>query len=330
MKLTEKLRQAVKKYRLLAPNDSVVVALSGGPDSVCLLYFLNTLKKEFKLNLFCAHLDHKIRNDSYKDLLFTRKLAQKLRIPFFGAELNINDIKKNCSLEETARKARYDFLFKTADKTKSAKIALGHTKDDQAETVLMRLLRGSGLYGLSAISPKRKIAKYTLIRPLLDITKKEILNYLKSRKLKYCLDYTNKQDIYFRNRIRNRLIPELKKYNRNIADVLSNTAESVGLDYEYLKNEAKKYFKKTARLKGARKITLNTEKLLKLHPALKRMIFRLSIETLKGNLRRIDWRHIKELEDLLENRKIGSIVNLPQGVSFLKTEKSIEAHKSIA
>lgn len=325
MKLLAKARLTIKKYKLLDRKDSILIALSGGPDSACLLYVLYSLKREFGLNLFSAHLNHMLRGkDSQKDLLFAQQLSKKLDIPFFYEEIDVEKKCSHASLEEAARNIRQDFLFRTADKVRATKIALGHTKDDQAETVLMRLLRGSGLYGLSAILPKRKILKHMLIRPLIEVTKEELLSYLKNKGISYRIDRTNKEDIYFRNRIRNRLIPELRKYNKNIVDILHNTAESASLDYEYLKKKAEEHFRAINNLKSHSRINLKTVELLNLHPALRRMIIRLSIERLKGSLRRIDYRHIQELEDLMENRKIGSIVDLPQGISVSKTAKLLK------
>ena len=325
MKLTDRVKLTIQKYRLLKKGDCVVVALSGGPDSVSLLYLLNSLKKDFCLKLICAHLNHMLRGkDSQDDLLFAQKLSEKFKIPFFYEEIDVRKLKINSSLEETARKIRQDFLFRVANEAGADKIAAGHTKDDQAETVLMRLLRGAGLYGLASILPKRKISKYMFIRPLIEATKNEILGYLSAKFIPYRVDKTNKQDIYFRNRIRRRLIPELKKYNKNIVDVLSHTAESVSLDYEFMRKEAEGCFKKIKSLKNCKEINIKIKDILRLHPALRRMVLRLSIEKLKGNLRRIDYRHIEELEDLIDNRKFGSIVDLPQGISVLKGARLIK------
>lgn len=325
MKLTDRVKSTVQKYRLLKKGDCVLVALSGGPDSVSLLYLLNSLKKDFCLKLICAHLNHMLRGrDSRQDLLFAQKLSEKFKIPFFYEEINVRKLKTNSSLEERARKIRQDFLFRVANEVGADKIASGHTKDDQSETVLMRLLRGAGLYGLSAILPRRKISKYIFIRPLIEVTKNEVLAYLSAKFIPYRVDKTNKQDIYFRNRIRNRLIPELKKYNKNIVDVLSHTAESASLDYEFIRKEAEGCFKKIKIPKNCKEIRIKIKDILKLHHALRRMILRLSIEKLKGNLRRIDYRHIEELEDLIDNRKFGSIVDLPQGISVLKGERLIK------
>lgn len=325
--LTKKILFSISKYRLLAKNDTVLTAVSGGPDSVCLLLLLYSLRKKFRLKLACCHLNHMLRGkDSQTDMLFVKKLCEKMKIPFYAQEINIRAIAINGSLEEIARKVRHNFFLKIADEIKADKIALAHTLDDQAETVLMRLIRGTGLYGLSAILPKREFSKHILIRPLIDITKKEIFCYLKKKKTAWRIDKTNKEDVFFRNRLRNRLMPELKKYNANIAAVLANLAQSTSLDYDYIKTAAQKSLDKVKTQKNSLSISLNKDKFLKTHSALRRMILRLAIEQLCGNLRRFTYAHIQELEDLIENRKDGSIVDLPQHISAQNSTNLIKIY----
>jgi len=321
--IVKKFKKFIQDYNLIEKNDKIVVGVSGGPDSVALLYLLNGLRKEFSLTLHIAHLDHGLRKDSYKDREFVEELSKKLKLPITISQVNLKELPKRASIEEMARNARLEFLFKVAKEIKANKIALGHNLDDQAETVLMRILRGSGLYGLCGILPKRKLYGFTIIRPLLGITRREINAYLKRKKIEVRQDYTNLKDIYLRNRIRNRLFPILEKeYNKNIKNILVNMAESIGYDYAYLLKLAKNVFLKKAKiLKG--KIEFNLKEFLKLEPALKRMLIRLGIEKLKGNLRRLEFRHIKEIEDLLFRRPTNSIVDLPQGILITKTKSKL-------
>jgi tRNA(Ile)-lysidine synthase len=315
--IVEKVKNTVKKYRLLDKNDKVVVAVSGGPDSVTLLYLLNGLKKELNLTLHVAHLDHMLRKDSHKDAEFVSNLASKLKIPITTAQVNIKELAKKGSLEEIARNARLGFLFRVAKEIKAKKVALGHSLDDQSETVLMRILRGTGLYGLSGILPKRVIAGYQIIRPLIEVKRKEITAYLKRKKIHPRQDPTNAEDIYFRNKIRNNLLPLLEKgYNRNIKELLANMAESVGTDYDYLNYLARH------KIKGA-KTKISLKRLSKMHPAIQRLIFRNAIACVKGDTRRITFRHIKEIEDLFLNRPFKSIVDLPKRVSVIKSGKHL-------
>jgi len=314
--LTDTFKKTIKHYRLLSKGDAVLVAVSGGPDSVALLYLLNSLRKELGLRLHVAHLDHRLRKDSSRDRRFVEELCRRLKLPLTAGEADVAKLaQKKSSLEEVAREARLKFLFAAAEKYKIRKIALGHNLDDQAETVLMRVLRGTGLQGLSGIQPKRAFGKFILVRPLLEIRRSQIRSFLRRKKITPCYDRSNAQDLYLRNRVRNRLLPLLEReYNKNIKEVLSNLAESAAADYDYLIKKAQDSF---SRSKG--KISLKA--ILKQHPALRRISLRLAIGSLQGNTRRISFRHIKEIEDLLFSRPAGSIVHLPQGISVTKKAK---------
>ena len=310
--ILDKVRDTIKKYGLIQNGDRIVVGVSGGPDSVVLLYLLLALSKDLKITLHIAHLDHMLRKDSCKDREFVEGLAKKLSISCTCAKINVKTISKKGSLEEIARDARLSFFFKVAKEIKAVKIALGHNLDDQAETVLMRIIRGTGLYGLSGILPKRVISGNTIIRPLIEVRRKEIEGFLNKRRIKPRIDSSNAQDVYFRNRIRKDLLPYLeKKYNGNIKEILSNMAESVGLDYDYLSGIAERAMRQS-------KAGLRVDKLLKLHPAIRRLVIRRAIARVKGDTRRINFQHTREIEDLISNRPVNSVVDLPKGVSVIK------------
>ncbi|MDD2689029.1 MAG: tRNA lysidine(34) synthetase TilS [Candidatus Omnitrophica bacterium] len=310
--LLDRVKATIKKYNLVAKNDKILIAVSGGPDSVTLLYLLNSLKKEFNLSLHVAHLDHMLRKDSAGDAEFVKRLAQNLKIPITLTQVNVEKLALKGSLEEIARNARLGFLFNTARGIKADKIALGHSLDDQAETVLMRILRGTGLYGLSAILPKRNIAGFWIIRPLIETSRKDIEAFLRRKKIKSCLDASNLKDIYLRNKIRHQLLPLLERqYNKNIKKILSNMAESAGLDYDYIYSRAIVIMKNFDR-------KVNLKRFLKLHPAIQRLAIRQNIARLKGDTRRLNFKHIREIEDLILNRPANSVVDLPKGVSVVK------------
>ncbi len=315
--LTDKVKDTIKKYGLIRKGEKIVIGVSGGPDSVALTFVLNKLKDEFKLKLYIEHLDHMLRKGSAKDAAFVKGLADKLKIPVEVNRINIKALAKKGSLEEIARNVRLGFLFGTARKVKAKKIALGHTVDDQAETVLMRILRGTGLYGLAGILPKRNIAGYELIRPLIEVRRKEIESYLKRKKISPCIDASNSEDIYFRNKVRNNLLPLLEtKYNPNIKELLANMAQSAGYDYDYLCAAAGRSLKW-----GKNRIPLN--KLNRMHPALRRIVIRKTISRLKGNTRRLTFRHISEIEEMILNRPVNSIVDLPQNISAAKKKRHL-------
>jgi tRNA(Ile)-lysidine synthase len=312
-----KVKNTINRYRLIAKRDKILAGISGGPDSVALLYILNSLRKELKISLHIAHLDHMLRKDSYKDREFVQGLAKRLKIPITCGQINVKELAKKGSLEEIARNARLGFLFRVAKEIKADKIALGHNLDDQAETVLMRILRGTGLYGLSGILPKREIAGFKIIRPLIEVRRREIESFLKRKRLKARIDLSNLENIHFRNKIRNKLLPLLERdYNKNIKGLLSNMAEAVGYDYDYLLRQAD--FKS----KGLGE-KISFKKFLKLHPAIQRLILRLTIARVKGDTRRITFQHIKELEDLIVNRPVASVVDLPKGISVVKRKNTL-------
>lgn len=308
-----KFKATVKKHNLIQEKDKILVAVSGGPDSMALLLLLASLRKNLKLSLFIAHLDHGLRKESNADALFVKTWASKLGIPLVTEKLNQEIFNQKGSLEELLRDQRLSFLIKTAKKIKADKIALGHNLDDQAETVLMRILRGTGLSGLSGISLKREIQGLIFIRPLLEINRREINQYLKKKGIKPRIDSTNQEDVFLRNRIRHNLIPLLRNsYNANITQVLVNLAESVAYDYEYLDRVAKKSLPGNC-------LNLNLSKIKKMHPSIMRLKLRQSIAKLQGDTRRISFQHIKELQDLIFSRPKNSVVNLPKGILVKKT-----------
>jgi len=316
--IVEKINKSIKKYGLINRGDSIIVGLSGGPDSVALLSLLKSLSGPANLKLHAAHLDHMLRKKSHKDAEFVKNLCMKLKIPITVGTLDVKSLTPKGSVEQNARNARFSFLLSLAKRINADKIALGHNLDDQAETVLMRILRGSGLYGLCAIAPKRNICGVPVIRPLIDISRREIESYLKKRKIRFMLDETNSKDIYMRNRIRHELIPFLeKKYNNNIKVLLSGMAENISYDYDYLCKEAENFIKKQP------KASFNINKLAKMHPAIQNLAMRMSIERLKGNTRRIESRHIREIRDLVFNRPAGSIVDLPCNLQVVRRKKTI-------
>ncbi len=313
----DKFLETINNYSLIQKGDKVLVAVSGGPDSLALLLKLASLKSKLSLTLHIAHLDHGLRKDSKLDALFVKGWGQKLKLPVTLKQLADQQVKARGSLEEFFREERLKFFIQTAKKIKADKIALGHNLDDQAETVLMRLIRGTGLSGLSGISAKRVIRGAVFIRPFLETTRSQIDKFLRNRGIKPRIDSTNQEDIFLRNKIRHHLIPLLKaKYNINILNVLANLAQSVSYDYEYLDQVARRS------LKG-NPLRLNLKKITKLHPAILRLKLRQSISCVQGDTRRISFQHIKELEDLIFARPSGSIVDLPKGICAQKSRHTL-------
>lgn len=322
----ERTEETITKYRMFDKGDKVVIGVSGGPDSVCLVYVLRSLSNLWKFNLNIAHLNHGLRGrDSEEDLDFVRRLSNKFSLPFWFEEINVKtEIKeRGFSEEEGARILRYEFFLRVSRKIGAKKVALGHTKDDQAETVLMRLVKGAGPLGLRGIPPLRDWEGVTIVRPLFDIWREEILEYLKEKNIDYRTDYTNASSIYLRNRIRNELIPYLsREFNPNIKEILANTAENLGVGYEYLRKQGLKKFNSAA-LKLDTEIVLDLERVKGCPSAIQREIFRNAVKELKGDLRRIRYQHWKEFESLIEARPTGSVVDLPGDIFIERRRKEI-------
>jgi len=235
----ERARHLLRAYAMLEPGDRVLVAVSGGPDSVCLLHVL----RELGFPLEVAHFDHQTRNgESGKDADFVRRMAAGLDIPFYFESRPVAEeaTAQSRSFEEYAREVRYDFLVRTAEKRHCAAIATGHHADDQVETVLIRLIRGTtprGLAGIPAVSMRTTPSggQCRIIRPLLDCTREMVLEYLETRGIKHRTDHTNSDTVYLRNRVRHGLLPLLEKhYNPGVRNALLRLAESQRCDNDLL------------------------------------------------------------------------------------------------
>ncbi len=324
-----RVQKTIYQYDLLKKGDRVVVAVSGGGDSIALLHILFQLRYELGIDLYVAHLNHQLRNSARRDEQFVRGVCEKLHVPFISRSLPRNAFQNSGSIEEIAREYRFSFLLKTAKIKKAHAIALGHTQDDLAETVMMRILRGTGLMGIRGILPKRTIHGFCFIRPLLDVSRSEIESFLKKEKISFCLDPTNRSNKFLRNRIRLQLIPQLQKeYNPKLKGILAHLSNTLGEDYDYLEQEARKSFLNIVQQEDRRYLRLDIGRLQKLHRALKRLVIRLAIEQLNGDINAMTFRHLAEIEDLIENRPKGSIVHLPKALSIRVDDRSVIINRS--
>lgn len=311
--IRKKVLKFIAEHGLLAPGDRVVVAFSGGADSMALLDILASLAA-FPLQLVIAHLNHCLRGDeSDGDELFARSIAEKYALPL---EISRIDIKaaaaqQRLSLEETGRNARRSFFLNVTEKHSAVAVVLGHHRDDQAETVLMRLVRGAAGSGLAGMKPK--LPGSVFVRPLLCLSRVDIEGYLRKGLLQWREDSSNSDNKFLRNRIRHELLPLLRSYNPEIADCLNQTAQALAADEELLEDVVAKVCKRVAAT-SPDEIRLNLDMLLHEPQALRKRLYRRAIFTLQGDLRRISAQHLAAIDRLAIGGKGIGKLSLPSGV----------------
>ena len=232
-KLEEKVLDTIKKYNLIKENDTIVIGVSGGPDSMTLLNVLYSLKEVLKINIVVAHINHMLRKEADSETEYVQKFCENINIECFVKRADINNIskQKKVSTELAGREERYNFFEYVAKKVGATKIATAHTANDNAETVLMNLMGGSstsGLKGIEAIRDER------YIRPIIECTRTEIENYCEEKKLNPKYDKSNEENVYTRNKIRNKLIPYIQKeFNPNIIETINRLSKIVSKDEEF-------------------------------------------------------------------------------------------------
>lgn len=311
--MREKVISTIEKYGMIEKGDGIVVGLSGGPDSTCLIQVLSTIRELYDIKIYAAHLNHMIRDEeSMRDEKYSEKLAKELNIPFFSKQVPVEEYARDqkISTEEAGRFLRYDFFEEVAIKTGAKKIALAHNMNDQAETMLMHFIRGSGLSGISGIRPVRD-GKY--IRPLIDCSRSEIEEYCSINGLNPVIDSTNKEKTYTRNRVRLELIPYIQEYfNPNIIESLCKSSDIMKDEDEYINSRT---FIELDRIKIGDGIDINSFNLL--HISLKRRMIRVLIEGIKGNLDGIESKHINDCVEFIEKKHTGKTINLPEGIECI-------------
>lgn len=312
--MIQKVAETIKTHGMLKEHDRIIVAISGGPDSVALLNILMTLSEGLHLTLIMAYLNHGLRgSESAMEESFVRQLSQSLSLPLESKTTDIASLQRQddrgMSIEEIGREERYRFLFDIYKKHSAQKIALGHHFNDQGETILMNFIRGSGLEGLKGISPVRD---GIIIRPLIECAKEEILKYLKSRNLSFVFDTSNVQDIYLRNKIRNRLIPEIKEiYNPKFEKGLHNMAQIVRLENDFIKSKTDEAMDAMHIVLSSKKFIIDIPLLLSHHEAIQNRVIKNILQRFSPQKKGISFIHIQALRQLILSKNIWSSINLP-------------------
>ncbi|MBI4690200.1 MAG: tRNA lysidine(34) synthetase TilS [Nitrospirae bacterium] len=316
MNLLDKVKATIKKHSMLYEKDTVLIGLSGGADSVCLLTVLNQLKEEYKLKLNALYIDHGLRPDEIPDEIeFCKNLCERLNLTFITKSIDVLSYAKEYGLnkQEAARDLRYKAFEDVAFEINATKTALAHNADDQAETFFMRILRGSGQKGLSGIPPVRG----KIIRPLIEIERKEIEEFLDTSSQPYIVDSSNIKKDYFRNWLRLSIMSEFKRKNPDLINTIGRISEIIREEDNYLELIVTKTLMKLIPKKTDRTIELFLVPLESMDKVILRRVLRRSIDAVEG-LRGISFIHIEDIIRLIKSGQSGDRLYLPNGIRVIK------------
>lgn len=331
----KKVLETIRRERLIEKGERILVAFSGGADSVSLLAILKGLEDELDIEVFAAHLNHQIRSvEAHEDALFSYRTSRSIGVPCFLRSINIPLLAKEgkMTIEEAARSARYQMFFELKEKLGIDKIAVAHNMDDQAETILMRIMRGTGLNGLKGMDYKRKDG---VIRPLLDVKRYEIEDYCRLNNISYQTDKTNFENEYTRNKIRLDLFPFIEEeFACNIKEALSRMANGLREDSTYLEDLSHTIFKENAQEIEDYAISFELDALESIDPSIVKRLLKISYAQLTGSAEGLESIHLDEGMKIIKSSKQDLMTNFPKGIiaekkgyNFYVSKKPIEEEK---
>ena len=322
--IEEKVFSYVEKHHMLAAGDHVLCGLSGGADSVCLLYLLLAMKKHIPITITAVHVNHRLREEADADETFAKELCSKLELPFYREEADVKALAKaeGMTLEEAGRMARYQIFEQLADKLKATKVAVAHHANDQAETLLFHLCRGSGLTGLVGMRPVRE----QIIRPLLCLKREEIEVYLQIVGQSYVTDATNADSTFARNALRNQVIPVLEeRVSSGSVAHMGQMAEIAGLACDYLEDCLQKELERCTKTEEGDTgscLRLILPVFETLHPYMKGQVLLACLAEVSGSRKDLANVHVQALLSLCE-KQVGSRLDLPYGIMAYRSYDSI-------
>lgn len=326
--MIKKVTAFMQKHHMIDSGDHICAGISGGADSVCLFLLLESLRQSMGFTLSVVHIEHGIRGEeSLADMHFVKQLAEKYEIPYTCYAYAVEEIakKEGLTVEEAGRKVRYEAFYQEGKKYVqpaeknggTVKIAVAHHGDDNAETLLFHMCRGSGIEGIAGIRPVRG----QIIRPLLCVTRQEIEEFLAESGQKYCIDATNTDVIYSRNRIRNRIMPEMEMVNKQAVMHMNSLMEDMAEISDYLNGLVQKIIKDSVK-KEKRGISFPTDGLSKYPKVIQNRIMLALIAKVSGSRKDISREHAYALSELAEGN-VGRKIDLPYGITAEKTYKKI-------
>lgn len=315
--LLEKIKSIIKKYDLINEEDKVLIGVSGGPDSITLL---NTLYK-LGYNICTAHINHGIRENADNDEKFVREFCEERNIPCFVKKVKLKELESDMTLEELGRKIRYDFFDEIMKQENCTKIATAHNANDNAETVLMNIIRGSGMSGLKGI----EISRGNIIRPLLEVTRREIEEYCEKENLNPCHDESNDEAIYTRNKVRLELIPYIENnINSNVVNNINRMSEIISDEEEYINNQVDISYEECLIAEEEGRVVCSLKRFNELETTIqKRLIIRF-IGKVLGNVKDIERVHIQDILKLCKNNVGGKFLTPNKNIKVAVNKGIVE------
>ena len=339
--LEEEVLKTINKYQMIQTGDKIVIGVSGGPDSITLLNILNEFKEKLNINIYVAHINHMIRKEADEETKYVHDFCEKINVEFYSKKINVAEEAKKLKIgtEEAGRNIRYDFFEEVAKKVGANKIATAHNSNDNAETVLMNIIRGSSVSGLKGIEPIRD-GKF--IRPLIETSRKRIEEYCAENRLNPRYDKTNKENIYTRNKVRNLLIPYIQKeFNPNIIDGINRLSNIAREEEEFLNGIIKREYKKLLIMKKDNKnsfnenhennknseekakIILNLKEFNKLDNVIKSRLILYTISKVYGRVTGIEKIHIDDIVKLCNNNVGNKYLSPKKGIKIYVRKRKI-------
>ena len=307
--MKEKVLETIKKYNLIKDGDRLVLGVSGGPDSIAMLNILNDIRNDKKqhmnFDIIVAHVNHMIREEAIDDQKFVENFCKKIGVTFYAKSIDVQKIANNKKIgtEEAGRNARYEFFDKLLEKENANKIAIAHNKNDKIETIIMNMLRGSGIAGLKGIEP---IKNNKYIRPLIECERFEIEEYCAKNGIEPRIDRTNFENLYTRNKVRNIVIPFIKEeFNPNIIQTMDRLSDLVKEEDEYLEKVVEEKYKEYVQHEEKKQIVMDLKGFNKQEKVIKSRLLLYTISRLFGTTKGIEKVHIEDIIKLCE-KNIGN------------------------
>ena len=329
IRMKDKVIDTIKKFKLIQNGDKIVLGVSGGPDSISMLHILNEIKEQYNFEIYVAHINHMIRDEAEDDEKYVQQYCQKNNLECFIKRIDVQQVAytEKIGTEEAGRNIRYEFFEEILQEVGANKIAIAHNKNDKIETIIMNLLRGSGLSGIKGIEP---IRDKKFIRPLIECERQEIEQYCEQQNLNPRIDKTNFENDYTRNKIRNIVIPYIKEeFNPNIIETLDRLSQVATVEGNYMDLQTQKIYQKLLIEKTEEQIILKLKEFNDQEKVIKSRIILLVVKELMGSAQRIEKIHIEDIIKLCSNNVGNKFLTPNKNIKFLVKDKRLYVRKNI-